>query len=73
MTLDGNILPNGDPKNPSEVVFSDGTDILAEWPVDSRETGERRLRSALKAIGERSYESTMTSANAIAEQELLTR
>lgn len=73
VTLDGKIVPHDDPTNPFKVVFSDGIEVLAEWPVDSRETGERRLESALRAIALRATESAQTDAEALEEQERLTR
>lgn len=73
MTLDGHIVSHDDPRNPYKVVFKDGDDILAEWPVDSMATGQRRMESALRAIGFREIASSQTDSAALAEQEQLTR
>jgi hypothetical protein len=38
-------------EKPFKVVFGYNADPIAEWPVDSREEGDRRITQALVALG----------------------
>ncbi len=38
-------------ETPLKVIFTHGGDVLAEWPVGSEAEAERRVSSALRALG----------------------
>ncbi len=69
MTLDGHIVANDDPENPYKVVFKDGDNVLAEWPVDTVETGQRRMSSALRAIEMRGLETAQAMTDKLVEHD----
>lgn len=48
--LNGRIVPTPGSEEPFKVVFKQGSDVLAEWPVASEEIGEQRIKRALAAI-----------------------
>jgi hypothetical protein len=48
----GEVVPTPSEIKPYKVVISYGSDILAEWPCDSYEEGNRLLIEALRGLGE---------------------
>lgn len=53
-SLEWNIVPDPLGEKPYKVVFTHGGEVLAEWHVDSEEDAERRISSALNALGRKS-------------------
>lgn len=49
MTAD--VVPSDDEQKPFKVVFLRGTEIIAEWHVESQEEGEDQLLEAVKELG----------------------
>ena len=49
--LTADVVPSDDEEQPFKVVFLRGTEIIAEWLVDSQEEGEEQLLEAVKELG----------------------
>ena len=49
--LTADVVPSDDEEQPFKVVFLRGTEIIAEWLVESQEEGEEQLLEAVKELG----------------------
>jgi hypothetical protein len=49
--LTADVVPSDDDEQPFKVVFLRGSEIIAEWLVDSQEEGEEQLLEAVRELG----------------------
>ena len=49
--LTADVVPSDDEEQPFKVVFLRGTEIIAEWLVETQEEGEEQLLEAVKELG----------------------
>jgi hypothetical protein len=49
--LTADVIPSDDDEQPFKVVFMRGSEIIAEWLVESQEEGEEQLLEAVKELG----------------------
>jgi hypothetical protein len=49
--LTADVVPSEDDEQPFKVVFLRGSEIIAEWLVDSQEEGEEQLLEAVRELG----------------------
>jgi hypothetical protein len=49
--LTADVIPSDDDEQPFKVVFMRGSEIIAEWLVETQEEGEEQLLEAVKELG----------------------
>jgi hypothetical protein len=49
--LTADVIPSDDEEQPFKVVFMRGSEIIAEWLVETQEEGEEQLLEAVKELG----------------------